>query len=92
MAALAMCVILGRYFWKRRHEGQVFLLMIILYGIARFSLELLRTEPKVGETGLTISQNLSAVAVIAGLAYWLWMIKKPAGQVDPKTGRVIVAK
>ena len=92
IAALALCGVMRWYFWKRRHEGQVFLLMIILYGIARFSLELLRTEPKLGDTGLTISQNLSVVAVIAGLACWLWLLKKPAGQVDPKTGRVIVAK
>ncbi|NIA07468.1 MAG: prolipoprotein diacylglyceryl transferase [Actinobacteria bacterium] len=87
--ALVLCGILSWYFWKRRYEGQVFLLMIILYGIARFCLELLRTEPKVANTGLTISQNLSVVAVIAGLACWLWMIRQPAGQVDPKTGRVL---
>ena len=92
VTALVLCGFLRWYFWKRRYKGQAFLLMIILYGIARFLLEMLRTEPKVAGTGLTISQNLSVVGVIAGLACWIWMIRQPAGQVDPKTGRVIAAK
>ena len=86
--ALVLCVILRWYFWRRKREGQVFLLMIILYGIARFGLELLRTEPKVADTGLSISQLVSLITVGSALICWMWLIKKPAGQVDPKTGRV----
>ncbi len=88
--ALLLSWLLSRYFWRRKYEGQVFVLMMILYGVARFGLEMLRVEPRVGGTGLSISQNVSIVAVIVGLACWLWMIRQPAGRVDPKTGRVIV--
>ncbi|MCK4850327.1 MAG: prolipoprotein diacylglyceryl transferase [Phycisphaerae bacterium] len=88
--ALALCGILYRYFWRRKYEGQVFVLMLILYGVGRFVLEMLRTEPIVAGTGLSISQNLSIVAVVGGLIWWVWIKRQPAGQVDPKTGRVVV--
>ncbi len=88
--ALLLSGILYRYFWRRKYEGQVFVLMLILYGVARFGLEMLRTEPKVAGTGLSISQNLSIVAVVGGLIWWLWTRRRPTGQVDPKTGRVVV--
>ena len=90
LTALVLSGVLYWYFWRRSYEGQVFLLMIILYGIARFALEMLRTEPIVPGTGMTISQNLSLVAVLGGLICWLWLKRKPAGRVDPHTGRVVV--
>ena len=88
--ALLLSWILSRYFWRRKYEGQVFVLMLILYGVARFVLEMLRVEPKVAGTGLSISQNLSIIAVVVGLLLWVAQKRQPAGQVDPKTGRVIV--
>jgi len=91
VVTLALSGILSRYFWRRKYEGQVFMLMLILYGVARFILETLRTEPKVAGTGLSISQHLSIIAV-AGTLIW-WVVQKhrqPAGRVAPKTGRVIV--
>ena len=89
--ALALCGILSRYFWRRKYEGQAFVLMLILYGVARFILEMLRTEPIVAGTGLSISQNLSIVAVTGALIWWVVQKRRqPAGRVDPKTGRVIV--
>jgi len=88
--ALLLSWILSRYFWRRKYEGQVFVLMLILYGVARFILEMLRVEPVVGRTGLSISQNLSIVAVAGGLLLWVAQKRRPGGQVDPKTGRVVV--
>ncbi len=90
--ALLLSGILSRYFWRRKYEGQVFVLMLILYGVARFGLEMLRVEPKVAGTGLSISQNLSIVAVVVGLLLWVAQKRQPAGQVDPKTGRVVVGR
>ena len=89
ITALVLCVLMYWYFWRRKHEGQVFLLAIILYGIVRFGLETVRTEPAVWDTGLSISQIVSIITVAGGSICWLWMIQKPAGQVDPKTGRVV---
>ena len=92
ISALVLCVLMHWYFWRRKHEGQVFLLAIILYGIVRFGLETVRTEPAVWDTGLSISQIVSIVGVAGGLICWLWLIRHPAGRVDPKTGRVTAAK
>ena len=88
-AAVLLSWMLSRYFWRRRYEGQVFVLMLILYGVVRFGLEMLRVEPVVGGTGLSISQNLSIAAVVGGLILWVAQKRRPAGQVDPKTGRVV---
>ncbi len=69
----------------------MFVLMLILYGVVRFGLEALRTEPKVAGTGLSISQNLSILAVAGALIWWVMQKRRqPAGRVDPKTGRVVV--
>jgi len=50
-----------------RFKGQIFFLMIILYGIARFILEHLRADNPIEFDGFTISQNLSLIAIPLGL-------------------------
>ncbi|MBN1803841.1 MAG: prolipoprotein diacylglyceryl transferase [Sedimentisphaerales bacterium] len=68
-----LCVILY-LFWRRSGKngkllvkpGSTFSLMFILYGIARFFLELLRDDNPFELDGLTISQNISIIMIIAG--------------------------
>lgn len=58
------------YFWTlKRRDGQVFALMLILYPIGRFLMEIVRQD-EAGQfgTGLTISQLVSLVMVLAGFA------------------------
>lgn len=81
--ALLIGGILVWYFGRRRHSGQVFLLALILYGISRFFLEMTREEPTVCGTGLTISQCLSIVAVLAGIALWSWFTRPAKAQAPP---------
>jgi len=60
------------YFWTlKRHDGQVFALMLILYPIGRFLMEIVRQD-EAGQfgTGLTISQLVSLVMVLAGFAMY----------------------
>jgi len=85
--ALGLSAVLYRFFWKRKYHGQVFLLMLILYGIARFALEMVRTEPKV-LAGLSISQTISVPAVVAGGIWWIAMTRQAPGQVDAQTGKL----
>ena len=89
--ALGLSALLYRFFWKRKHHGQVFLLMLILYALARFALEAVRTEPKV-LAGLSISQNISMLAVAAGLIWWIAMTRQAPGHVDTETGQLIFKK
>lgn len=54
---------------KRAH-GQVFAALLVLYGIARFGLELLRADPRGSLGPLSTSQLLSLPLIGAGV--WLW--------------------
>ncbi|MGI9515800.1 MAG: prolipoprotein diacylglyceryl transferase [Pirellulaceae bacterium] len=67
--AFLLMLLLWFYFPLRRSNGQVFALLIILYSITRFLIELIRRD-EFGQfgTSLTISQWISVLAVGAGFA------------------------
>jgi len=74
--ALLLCVILTLLFrWRKRH-GQIFAYMLIGYGITRFGLECIRTEPT-ALFGLTISQILGLLAVPAGVIMLIFLSRRP---------------
>ena len=60
------------FFWPiRRFDGQVFALMLVLYSIGRFLLEVVRRdESGLLGTSLTISQWVSVAAIVVGFG-WL---------------------
>ena len=66
ISALLLCTLLTFMFRFYKFPGQIIAAMMILYGIARFSIEMLRTEP-LEFTGLTISQNVSLALIITGI-------------------------
>ncbi len=51
--------------------GQTFALMFILYGLARFLIELLRDDNPYEFNGLTVSQNLGIALVLLGIIFML---------------------
>ena len=53
----------------RKYDGEVFALMLILYSIGRFLMELIRIDEQ-GQfgTGLTISQLISIAMIILGVS------------------------
>ncbi|MCS6865831.1 MAG: prolipoprotein diacylglyceryl transferase [Gemmataceae bacterium] len=61
------------YYPYRRHDGQLMVLVMLLYALHRFINESLRIEPTVGQ-GLTLSQWGSVVIFVAGVAMeaFLW--------------------
>ncbi len=64
--ALSICLVLlllNRWF---KREGQMFAWLLILYGIMRFVIEMVRNSSPVGFDGLTISQNVGLITVPAG--------------------------
>jgi len=77
LTALALCLILTlvitRYY---RFRGQVFFLMLVLYGVARFFLEAIRNSSPLEFNGLTISQNLSILSILGGLLLLAILRKK----------------
>lgn len=75
LTALLIMAICLAYLGLRRSTGQVFALMLILYGIGRFTVETLRVEPVVKlfgwNPGFSYSMWVSILAFAAGVGLWL---------------------
>ncbi len=81
-AIAAVCFVILYLFWKRVQKaedlggpkkllakrGCVFSLMFILYGVSRFSIELLRDDNPFEFAGLTISQLIGIGMIVLGLS------------------------
>lgn len=82
--ALLLCLVTLAWFPYRRRDGEVFALLIALYAVTRFLLEVIRIdEGGFRGTGMTISQNVSAAMLVgvALLAIYLW--RQPVGSFWP---------
>ena len=63
---------LWSYYPFRRRDGEVTALMLTVYPISRFLLEMIRIdESAVFGTGLSISQNISIVLLLAAIGLWI---------------------
>jgi prolipoprotein diacylglyceryltransferase len=73
VSMVIMILFLLAYYPYRRHDGQLIVLLMLLYAVHRFINESLRIEPTVGR-GLTLSQWGSVVIFVAGGAMeaFLW--------------------
>ena len=68
----------------RRRDGEVFALMLTIYPVSRFLLEMIRIdEVAVFGTGLSISQNISVAVLVAVIGLWLYLAKQPRGVLWP---------
>ena len=66
--------VLWSFYPHRRYDGEVTALMLTVYPIARFLLEIIRIdESAVFGTGLSISQNISIVLIVAALGLWFYV-------------------
>lgn len=79
--AALLCVLLLAYHPLRRRDGEVFALLITIYPIARFLLEMIRTDElaKFG-TALTISQLVSLATLAGAAVLWWYILRQPTGQ------------
>ncbi|MCC6507888.1 MAG: prolipoprotein diacylglyceryl transferase [Pirellulaceae bacterium] len=75
---LLCCLILSLQPWVR-HDGQAFFSAVLLHGIARFTLEFIRSDEsgKFG-TALTISQWISIAGVTLAIVGFLITLRRPA--------------
>jgi phosphatidylglycerol:prolipoprotein diacylglycerol transferase len=76
-AALLFAFLWFYYPW-RRSDGEVFALMLVLYSVGRFLLEIVRRD-EAGQFGtvLTISQWISVIVLTIGLGLLLWVRLRP---------------
>ncbi len=82
--AFLLCLVLWFYWTVRKYDGEVFALMLILYSIGRFLMELIRIDEK-GQlgTGLTISQLISVAMIILGISLLAFARRPTAKPVLP---------
>jgi len=79
--ATLICIFLLAYYPYRRRDGEVFALLLTIYPITRFLIEIIRVdEPGQFGTQLSISQWVS-FGVMAGVAaFWIYLLMQPKGR------------
>lgn len=77
---LILLALLSAYFPLRRRDGEVFALLLTTYPITRFLIEQLRSDEAALFAGLTISQNVSVLILLGGLAFWAFLLLRPPGR------------
>jgi len=71
--------VLSYFYKKKKNDGQVFALYLILYSVKRFFLEFLRGDFRGNEAfGLTPTQIISFVMLLAGVYLWKRLLSKKA--------------
>jgi phosphatidylglycerol:prolipoprotein diacylglycerol transferase len=82
--ALLICLFLLAYEPFRRRDGELFALMLTIYPVTRFLLEIIRTdESAIFGTGLSISQNVSLLVMLGVAALWFHILRRPRGTALP---------
>jgi phosphatidylglycerol:prolipoprotein diacylglycerol transferase len=80
-----LALVLWFFFPYRRHDGEVFALLVTVHPISRFLLEMIRSdEPGQFGTGWTISQWISLGLVAAGIGMWIYIEQRPRGSALPR--------
>lgn len=75
---LILLAVLSHYFPRRRRDGEVMALLMVTYPVTRFVIESVRDDETAVVMGLTLSQAISVVIFLAGLASWLILWQAPA--------------
>ena len=83
--ALLICLFLIAYTPYRRSDGAVIGAALLVYAIARFFEEIIRSdEPNIWKTNLTISQNISLLVFAAGVVIWAHILTRPPSFAFPR--------
>ena len=76
--ALLLCFFLLAYSPFQRRNGELFAIVMTIYPVTRFLLEIIRTdEGSLFSTGMTISQNVSIAILLAITALWIVVLRQP---------------
>jgi prolipoprotein diacylglyceryltransferase len=77
ISMVLLFLFLSAFYAFRRHDGEVMVLFMLGYAVHRFLNEMLRNDTDPVAFGMTLSQNISVLVLLAGLGlgYWLW--RKP---------------
>jgi len=73
IAAFLLTLVLLKFAPHKRHDGEVFLLLAILYSATRFTIEIFRADPPPTAWGLSISQILGIPIFILSFILFLYL-------------------
>ncbi|MBN2580424.1 MAG: prolipoprotein diacylglyceryl transferase [Pirellulales bacterium] len=80
LGTLLLCLLLLAYDPFHRRDGELFALMVSVYAVNRFLIEILRTdEPPIFGTGMSIAQNISLVLLLLMAGFWWYLLRRPPG-------------
>ncbi len=82
IGGLLLSFLLSSLFYQRKRHGTVFGVMLLLYPVMRLFEEIIRTDNPRDIAGLTISQFISVVIFLVGVAY-LFVVCKRLPQLSP---------
>jgi phosphatidylglycerol:prolipoprotein diacylglycerol transferase len=74
---LILTVLLSAFYPLRKRDGEVMALLMVTYPFTRFLIEGLRNDEGAFFAGMTISQNISVLVLLGGIAFWAWLWKRP---------------
>jgi phosphatidylglycerol---prolipoprotein diacylglyceryl transferase len=80
ISMLLLFLLLNAWFPFRRHYGEVFVLLTILYSLHRFINESLRNDTDPVLRNLTLSQVGSIVFLAVGIGMLIWLRRRPADE------------
>jgi phosphatidylglycerol:prolipoprotein diacylglycerol transferase len=83
---LILFLLLSAFYPLRRRDGEVIALLMVTYPVTRFFIERLRDDDPALGLGLTISQWISMVLVLAGAMTWAYLRTHPARRLADGTG------
>jgi phosphatidylglycerol:prolipoprotein diacylglycerol transferase len=75
--AALLCLLTITFYPFRRRHGQVIALLLTVYAVTRFLLEVIRTDEPGFLTGLTISQNVSILVTASMVVIWIYIQRQP---------------
>ncbi|MFZ5831188.1 MAG: prolipoprotein diacylglyceryl transferase family protein [Planctomycetota bacterium] len=79
--AFLLCFLLLAFEPFARRDGEVFALLVTMHPVARFLLEMIRTdEANFLGTGLSISQSVSLLILLGAAALWAYILTRPRGR------------
>lgn len=85
--ATLICIFLLAYHPYRRRDGEVFALLLTIYPITRFLIEIIRVdEPGQFGTQFSISQLVSFGVLAGVILFWIYLLSKPAGKLWVTSG------
>jgi phosphatidylglycerol:prolipoprotein diacylglycerol transferase len=77
---LLILALLTVFYPRRRRDGEVMALLMVTYPVTRFTVECFRGDEPALLAGMTLSQWISVVLFVAGLAVWCYLSVLPVGR------------